>query len=220
MYRKIRITVASLAVIMIAVLSSAGTLSYYTDTDGTTNNFVVGNASSKLTIYGDETGENVFTEPSRPTEDGTEVAFYPQAVNNGNIPVYQRFRVVIPIGLEDVVTLKLPTDESCAIQTTTMCSNDDYTFIYKPYDSGTNTPAEYDIVSKNVLNQNSLTKKWPMTGIKFGAISDIDSSQYTCAGGDSNRCVFGVEVYSDVIQTTGFENGAVEAFESFTETHN
>ena len=59
-----------------------------------------------------------------------------------------------------------------------------------------------------------------MTGIRFGAISDVDSDLYACADGDSNRCVFGVDVYSDVIQTTGFENGAVEAFESFTETHN
>ena len=222
MYRKIRITVMSLVVMSIVMLSSVGTLSYFTDTDEATNNFLVGNAATELKIYSDDAGENEFVVPAEALEDGTEIAFYPQATNTGNIPVFQRFRVVIPIGLEDVVTPKLPTDDSCAVKTTEThtCSNSDYTIIYKPYDSEANTPAEYDIVSNNILALGSKTSRWPMTGIKFGDISSIDSEVYTCANGDRNNCMFGVNIYSDVMQTTGSINGAISAFENFTVTNN
>lgn len=59
-----------------------------------------------------------------------------------------------------------------------------------------------------------------MTGIKFGDISSIDSEVYTCANGDRNNCMFGVNIYSDVMQTTGSINGAISAFENFTVTNN
>ena len=121
MHRKIRITIVSLMVMIACMISSVGTLSYFTDTDGATNSFTVGNASTVLSMYDDVSGdEKREFDASRysPLTDGMDdIPFYLQATNSGNIPVYQRFRVVIPIGLEDVVTLKLPTDESCNIKT-------------------------------------------------------------------------------------------------------
>ena len=129
MYHKIRITVVSLVAITICLLSSTGTLSYFTDTDAQTNSFTVGNASSALVIYDDIAGgtENILdTDDYSPLEDPTNVPFYPKATNDGNIPVYQRFRVVIPIALANVVTLNLPTENNCKVETAinNTCSND------------------------------------------------------------------------------------------------
>lgn len=228
MYRKIRITVASLVVVLACALSSAKTLSYFTDTDGMTSSFIVGNASVKLVIYGDVTGETMrefSADEYAPLTGGMDdIPFYLQATNTGNIPVYQRFRIVIPIGLEDVVSLKLPTDDSCVIAATTdyTCSNADYSITYKPYDDEVNTPAEYDIVSLRALSVTgdySVTRQWPTEGIHISGISGVSKDLFTCAENDHNGCMLGINVYSDAIQTTGFLD-AITAFENFTETHN
>ena len=125
MYHKVRITVVSLVAVAVCMLSSAGTLSYFTDTDAKTNNFVVGNASTELAIYGSEDGETSFAdgtstalaESNGKIVSGSQVPFYLRATNDGNIPVYQRFRVVIPAALAGVVTLNLPNMNSCAVET-------------------------------------------------------------------------------------------------------
>lgn len=227
MHRKIRITIVSLMVMIACMISSVGTLSYFTDTDGATNSFTVGNASTVLSMYDDVSGdEKREFDASRysPLTDGMDdIPFYLQATNSGNIPVYQRFRVVIPIGLEDVVTLKLPTDESCNIKTVDghKCSNDDYNITYKPYNDEANKPAEYDIVSMNALSVTgvgSVTREWPTVGIKINGISDANKDLFECVEGNDNNCTFGIKVYSNAIQTTGFTD-AVTAFENFTETN-
>lgn len=225
MHRKIRITILSLAVMVACMLSSVGTLSYFTDTDGSINNFTIGNASTVLAIYDDVDGEEkqVFdaNRYSPLTDNMDDVPFYLQATNSGNIPVYQRFRVVIPIGLEDVVTLKLPTDDSCMIKTVAEhnCSNDDYDITYKPYDAEANKPAEYDIVSLNALSvtgAGSVTREWPTEGIRINGISDVNRDLFECAEDNDNNCTLGINVYSNAIQATGFTD-AITAFENFTE---
>lgn len=226
MYHKIRITVASLMVMMICVLSSSTTLSYFTDTDYKMNSFIVGNASTTVTVYDNITGNRHEIDPSDEAyhlTDGLTIPFYPQASNDGNIPVYQRFRVVIPIALANVITLDLPAmNNNCVITTASenTCSNTDYTVTYKPSVSVENTPsyAEYYIVSNNAVDVNDTTSEWPMTGINIGNLSGIDPSLFTCAGGNANNCVLGVNIYSDVIQTTGFAN-ALSAFASAGETY-
>ena len=225
MYHKIRITVVSLVVVAITVLSSTATLSYFTDTDGATNNFVVGNASTKLVIYNNAAGgeNNLFEASDYTLTDKLSIPLYLQAENNGNIPVYQRFRVVIPITLAGVVTLNLPEmDDNCTIVTTSenTCSNDDYTVTYKPTVSVDNAPeyAEYYIVSNSVLAKDDKTVKWPTTGLYIDGLSDANKALFTCEAGD-NSCVLGIGIYSDAIQTTGFTNGAVSAFADFPETY-
>jgi len=229
MYHKIRITVVALVVVTVCMLSSATTLSYFTDSAMKENTFTVGNASTTLAIYDDVTGETKHefnTSDYEPLESNVDIPFYLQAENNGNIPVYQRFRVVIPIALAGVVTLNLPTmDENCVIDTIVVggstCSNSSYTVTYKPpVDVGeTPTYAEYYIVSNNKLGVDQLTSEWPTVGIHTGVIpNDVAESLPTCDASDSNNCVLGIKVYSDAIQTTGFED-AEEAFEEFGETY-
>ena len=227
MYHKIRITVVSLVVMVICVLSSAGTLSYFTDTDSATNDFVVGNASTELKIYGDSAGENEFDASGYTLTDNLNIPFYPQATNDGNIPVYQRFRVVIPIALAGKITLALPTmNDNCVVETVAnhTCSNANYTVKYNPSVVVENEPtyAEYYIIGNSELAVNGKTSKWPMEGIKIGNIYSVNDydSLLTCAVGDNsgNNCTLGIRTYSDVIQATGFMD-ALDAFTGVGETY-
>ena len=222
MYHKVRITVVSLVITLVCVLSSTGTLSYFTDTDAKTNSFVVGNASTVLAIYDDVSGQEkhiLDVNDYSPLEDDTQVGFYLQATNDGNIPVYQRFRVVVPAALASVVTLNLPNMNSCVVETESehRCDNDDY--IVK-YESSTNNGefAEYYIMSKNAIPVEGNTVEWPTEKMTFGNISEVDDSVYTC-GEDENDCAFGISVYSDAVQTTGFTN-VEDAFVNTGETYN
>lgn len=239
MYHRIRITVVSLVVIAIMMLSSVATLSYFTDTDSKTNDFAVGNAKTTLVIYdevsdassrhqiveGDYTvvDKHVLKYASSAAEEQLDILpFYLQATNDGNIPVYQRFRVVIPIALANVVSLDLPnTYNGCDVKTVenNTCSNADYTITYKSSVSVEDTPtyAEYYIVSNSKLAVNGKTKEWPINGIKFGVISSLDESLFVCDENDSN-CAVGVKAYSDAIQTAGFQTAA-GAFASVGETY-
>lgn len=226
MYHRIRITMVSLVAVVMCVLSSVGTLSYFTDTDGRENTFAVGNASTRLTIYNDANhldDEHIFDEDDYVLTNGLSIPFYPQATNDGNIPVYQRFRVVIPIALRSVVTLDLPAMEDCTINTAEAisCSNDDYAVSYNPSVNMNDEPtyAEYYIVRKTVLGLEATTDVWPMTAIRLGDIASV-RSQLECDNNDPNKCSLGIRVYSDVIQSAGFTEGAVKAFEGFSETYN
>ena len=226
MYHKIRITVVSLIVMTLCVLSSVATLSYFTDTDVATNTFVVGNASTKLMIYDDVSTAGNYQVLDASDEKynlvpGLDIPFYLEATNDGNIPVYQRFRVVIPIALRSVIMLDLP---DCAIDTTieagvSECSNVDYTVTYNPAVLVGETPtyAEYYIVSNLPVAKNGKTKEWPTSMIKIGEITDEQKSLFVCPVSDSsdNNCTLGISAYSDAIQTTGFDN-ATEAFQSLT----
>ena len=241
MYHRIRITVVSLVVIAITMLSSVATLSYFTDTDSKTNDFAVGNAKTTLVIYDEVSDANNRHEivesdytvvdnhvikcascTANEREQLNSLPFYLQATNGGNIPVYQRFRVVVPIALANVVSLDLPnTYNGCNVKTVenNTCSNADYTITYKSSVSVEDAPtyAEYYIVSNDELEVDGKTKEWPINGIKFGDISSLDKSLLTCDNNDSS-CVVGVKAYSDAIQTAGFQT-AVEAFAGAGETY-
>lgn len=229
MYHKVRITVVSLVAVVLVMLSSVGTLSYFTDTDFATNNFVVGNASTSLAMYGDVSGETKLALDTTPVEVGTSRDFHLQATNDGNIPVYQRFRVVIPIAFAGLVTLELPDMGNCTLTTTvgttdsSVCSNEYYTMKYDPsvLVENTATYAEYYITSKSPLAVNSSTHEWPTLKVTFGNIASVDNyeSLLACSSGDANNCALGLKVYSDAIQTTGFSD-ALNAFENFAETYN
>lgn len=214
MYHKIRITVVSLIAVAICVLSSGATLSYFTDSKSTTNHFVVGNASTSLAIYDDVTGDEYHVlDDSEYTvvangvlKNNTKLSgipFYLQATNDGNIPVYQRFRVVIPKDLASVVTLNTPT-------------NSNYTVTYDP--SVNDTYAEYYIVSNTALAVGNTTAEWPTTSIHIGDISGVDNSLFTCANSNANNCVLGISVYSDAIQAAGFTSAA-QALANLVETY-
>ena len=101
MYHKIRITVASLVVMAVCLLTSVGTLSYFTDTASTVNTFTVGNVATQLAMYSDNSGTTLFdisgVDPltSNLSTGDSDVNLFMQATNTGNVPVYQRFRVVI-----------------------------------------------------------------------------------------------------------------------------
>ncbi len=226
MYHKIRITVVSLVVMAMCVLSSVGTLSYFTDTDAAINNFVVGNASTKLAIYDDVTGDEYREiDASRYTlVQNLQIPFYLQATNDGNIPVYQRFRVVIPKALSSAVTLDLPTmNDNCAINTSaeSTCRNDNYIVKYKPsVMDGDNEYAEYYIMSVNPLAKDSKTVEWPTVKLAIGDITSEMEGLFVCPESDDsgNNCTLGISAYSDAIQTTGF-NSATEAFDSLRETY-
>ena len=227
MYHKIRIAVVSLAIMAICLLSSTSTLSYFTDSDAKTNEFVVGNASTSLTMYSNESG-SVFNAADYSPLVGDEnneidIPFFLSAANNGNIPVYQRFRIAIPIALADLVTINLPAmNDDCIVTTTSenTCSNENYTVTYKPSVGVENVPtyAEYYIVSNDILAVDGLTTKWPTTGIHITGISDANKSLFTCADSSDNNCTLGINVYSDAIQTTGFTD-ADSAFVNFRETY-
>lgn len=228
MYYKIRITVVSLVVIVVCVLSSAGTLSYFTDSDSKQNDFTVGNASTKLSIYKNTDGAPFDVADLDPLTDGMQdIPYYLQAINDGNISVYQRFRVVIPIELANVLTLKIDNCTLVVDNTDTdvsRCENANYSIIYNKSVDVENTPtyAEYYIVSKNKLGVGVKTSEWPTAAIVVGNISNVENFDQiaTCEDNDANKCSFGVRAYSDVIQTTGFTNGAIQAFENYTETYN
>ena len=183
MYHKIRITVAAIVVMTLCMLSSTMTLSYFTDTDGTTNSFRIGNASSSLSIYGDTDKTPFNADQYTLTPNMPDIPFYLEAENTGNIPVYQRFRVVIPAELNN--RIELVTSENTA-----------YTI--------THTDNVYYIVSNNVLAVNETTEHWPTTAIHIVDLTGIDTSQFTCSDNTNNNCVIGVSAYSDIIQTTGF----------------
>lgn len=226
MYHKIRITVVSLVVVVICVLSSTATLSYFTDHDVSPNSFTVGNASTTLMLYDNAAGgsEHVFDASNlSPLVDNMDIPLYLQATNDGNIPVYQRFRVVIPIDLGNVVALGLPTmDDGCEIVTTSVntCSNEYYTVTYNPAVDVNDTPtyAEYYIVSNNVLPVGQATREWPMMEIRIGDISSVNKSLFTCTSGSNNNCVLGINTYSDTIQTAGFIS-ATDAFNNVAEVY-
>lgn len=222
MYHKVRITVVSLVVVMACMLSSNGTLSYFTDTQGVTNSFVVGNASTVLALYDDvsnASNKRSFDASRYTVTDNLNVPLYLQATNNGNIPVYQRFRVVIPAALASVVTLNLPNMNNCAVETSAehVCSNDDYIV---EYDASANNGeyAEYYIMGKDEIAVNGTTAEWPTDKLVLGDVPEAGDPIYTC-GVSENDCAFGIAVYSDAIQTTGFVN-VKDAFASLGETYN
>ena len=207
MYHKVRITVAAIAVMMLCLLSSTMTLSYFTDTKYSTNEFTVGNASTSLAIYDDITGANPHqfdVATYSPLVDGQPIPFYLQATNDGNIPVYQRFRVVIPKALANVVTLDLP-------------NSTDYTVAYEA--SVNDTYAEYYITGVNPLAVGATTNDWPSGAkITIDGLNEANKSLFACSGTDNNDCVFGIDVYSDAVQVAGFADAAT-AFAGVTETY-
>ncbi len=209
MYQRIRIAVVALVAITLSVLSSGMTLSYFSDTDGKTNSFTIGRASVKLSIT-DETGAP-FVVPTEPVVDGSSIGFLLSATNDGNIPVYQRFRVVIPIALAGKVTLGL---DNCEM-TGGACENTNYQISYEPAVAG--TYAEYYIVLKTVLAAGATTAKSPTLSLNFSGISEEDGAALTCVSSDNN-CVFGIKTYADVIQTTGFASASA-AFANIEESY-
>ncbi|MBR3180773.1 SipW-dependent-type signal peptide-containing protein [Candidatus Saccharibacteria bacterium] len=226
MYQKIRIAVVLIVATMICMLSSTATLSYFTDTEIATNDFTVGNASTSLAIFDDITAENKRELDSSnypPLTDTMEIPFYLQGTNDGNIPVYQRFRIVIPTALASVITLNLPNMNNCAVETTPehKCSNDSYIVTYNPSVEVENEPkyAEYYITSINPLGLNDKTIEWPTEKLNFNGITDSNKTLLTCENNDNNSCALGINVYSDSIQTTGFTD-AENAFANFAETYN
>ncbi len=223
MYHNFRIVVASLAIMLLCVLSSPITIAYFTDTDSKLNNFVIGNAATTLTIYADiSSNPRIIFDPSiySPLTANQEIPFYPEAENTGNIPVFQRFRIAVPIALKDTFTLSLPNTCTLETETESTCSTDDYTIVYNPSVlTESSAYAEYYITSKNPLNIGEKTTDWWETSkILIGNISDIDNSLFQCTDNTANNCILGVNVYSDVIQTTGFEN-ALAAFANLEETY-
>ena len=200
MLQKIRIAVASLAIMMLCLISSSSTLSYFTDTDSKENIFLVGNASTALTIY-DELSPNRELNASNYTlTNNLEIPLYLTATNDGNIPVYQRFRIVMPKDLGGIVTFTLSDTTNYTVSHST---NDTY--------------SEYYIVSNNILGVgNSTVEMTAGTKLKIGDISGL-SNLFVC-NGDANNCTLGIRFYSDAIQTTGFNN-ADEAFSNFNETY-
>lgn len=232
MYHKIRITVASLVIVTVCMLSSAMTLSYFTDSDVKTNSFAIGNVSTALTIYDDVTSEpwREFDEANHGTllsDTDYDIPFFMQATNDGNVTVYQRFRIVIPSTLADFVELALPDDMGTCDAKTETCSNEHYSIAYdgnvvveKEGEEPT-TYAEYYIVSKDALVQNGATNSngWPIVGIKINIPAEGDyGALFTCTDGSRNNCALGINVYSDAIQAAGFAN-AEAAFVGTGETY-
>lgn len=210
MYHRIRIAVVSLIVIAICALNSSVTISYFTDTEVVTNEFLVGNIATTLAVYSDSDGTTPFVASGYTLVDNMDIPYYAQMSNTGNIPVYQRFRVVFPAALDGVVTLNgLP----CTLANNT-CVGDNYSVTYNPSINGN---AEYYIVSNTAVAVSSETIKWPFTGIHINDVPDEKESLFVCSGGP-NSCVLGISVYSDAIQTVGF-SGAASAFTSLTETY-
>lgn len=215
MYKSLKIMVASIVAIGLSIVGSSMTIAYFTDTDEQMNNFVVGNASTELKIY-DENGE-LNPSSAEPLVDGDSITFRLKAENNGNINVYHRFRVVLPIAARDAITLTLDGMGDCDVRTVAnnTCENANYLATYNPSVGG--AYAEYYIMSKAILTKNSATVEWPTARLNIVNLSGVDSAATTCAGGENN-CVLGVQAYSDAIQTTGFDN-VVTAFQNFTETY-
>lgn len=228
MYRKIRITAIAIVLAVICIASSSGTLSYFTDTDYTENSFAVGRVASELSIYKDTSGaefdEADYSINNNPLQANMPIPYYLQAENTGNIDAYQRFRIVIPITLKDVVSVKLGGDlATCDARTTTnnTCEGTLYKVKYNPSVEVDSEPtyAEYYIESKNILAKDGKTEEWPTSALYIEAsATDEDIPQLAC-GESSNNCTLGVKVYSDTIQTYGF-NDVSAAFSNFNETYN
>jgi hypothetical protein len=129
---------------------------------------------------------------------------------------------VIPIALANVVTLNLPTENNCKVETAinNTCSNDNYTIRYDSSVDVDNKPtyAEYYVTYNHVLPVDGKTSRWPLTGVHIDGLSGANKDLFTCDENNSNNCVFGISAYSDAIQTTGFQN-AIDAFEEFGETY-
>lgn len=212
----------------LCILSSTATLSYFTDTDSKINNFTIGNAATALSIYDDISDENpeawrAFDVANHaPLTDGIEIPLYLEAKNTGNIPVYQRFRIVFPTALANLITVGFPGLDNCAPETApdNTCSNGDYVITYNPAVevAGEPTYAEYYITSTNPLALNAKTPSWPTEKIRITGLSETNKSLFTCENNDQNSCAFGINFYSDVIQTTGFPTAA-QAFVNLSETY-
>ena len=216
MYKSIRVAVASLIVMMICVLSSTLTLSYFTDTVTQSSDFTIGNASTELEV------EFQRADTNAPITNGEMIPFSLQATNDGNIPIFQRFRIVIPIDLSNAVSLSLAGNDckNTGTSASGLCSNENYTITHKESVSIENNAryAEYYIVSQEPLSVGDKTAEWSnLPQFEIGDIPSAGSEPYTCESGN-NSCVLGIKFYSDSIQTTGFEN-AEQAFENFTETY-
>ena len=216
MYKSIRVAVASLIVMMICVLSSTLTLSYFTDTVTQSSDFTIGNASTELEV------EFQRADTNAPITNGEMIPFSLQATNDGNIPIFQRFRIVIPIDLSNAVSLSLAGNDckNTGTSASGLCSNENYTITYNESVSIENNAryAEYYIVSQEPLSVGDKTAEWlNLPQFEIGDIPSAGSEPYTCESGN-NSCVLGIKFYSDSIQTTGFEN-AEQAFENFTETY-
>ncbi|MBQ6130602.1 hypothetical protein IJI72_02870 [Candidatus Saccharibacteria bacterium] len=222
MYQKLRIVVASLVFMTLCILSSTATLAYFTDTDTKVNSFTVGNASTTLALY-DDISEEPYrpfaAENYSPLTEGQEIPLFLQATNDGNIPVYQRFRIVIPLALADAIVLDLP---NCTLDPSTgnTCANEHYTISYNPSVEIDHVPtyAEYYLTSNQVLDVNRLTAAWPTEKLIIGNIDNIDPSVFECTGSNPNTCALGISIHSDAVQTTGFPN-ALAAFANFPETY-
>ena len=211
-----------LAVICIA--SSSGTLSYFTDTVETSNSFAVGRVASELHIYKDTLGSTFMNsdyDGEHPIEAGQPIPYYLEAENTGNIDAYQRFRIVIPITFKDVISLKLYGNlSSCDVKVSDVCENEDYKVTYDDSVEVESVPtyAEYYIESKNILAKDGKTANWPTSALYIEENTEnIDLSELAC-GESSNNCTLGVKVYSDTIQTYGFDDVS-SAFVNFTETY-
>ena len=230
MYHKIRITVASLVIMTTCMLSSVSTLSYFTDSDTKTNSFTIGNISTTLAVYDDVASEpwrefdesNYETDGHLLPDTDYSIPFYMQATNDGNVTVYQRFRVVIPSTLADFVELALPEDMGTCDARIETCSNEHYSITYdddvvvEKEGEEPITYAEYYIVSIDKLAQGGVTNSngWPIVGIKINIPAEGDyGTLFTCADDSRNNCALGINVYSDAIQTTGF----VDAEDAFTD---
>ncbi|MBR2725768.1 SipW-dependent-type signal peptide-containing protein [Candidatus Saccharibacteria bacterium] len=224
MYRKIRITAIAMVLAVICIASSSGTLSYFTDTDDAENNFVVGRVASSVSVYKD-TNKTAFSEAdyggNNPLVPKKEIDYFVEAENTGNIEAYQRFRIVIPITLKDVISLKLYGNlSSCDVKVNDVCENEDYKVTYDDSVEVESVPtyAEYYIESKNILAKDGKTANWPTSALYIEENAEnIDLSELAC-GESSNNCTLGVKVYSDTIQTYGFDNVS-SAFVNFTETY-
>lgn len=226
MYSKLRITLASLSLILLSTLTSTATVAYFTDTDTTTSTFVLGHASTALSVYDDvslATYHPFSADAYEPLTQGQEIPLYLSAENGGNIPVYQRFRLVLPANLASALTLNLP---GCSLAPTSgdstecTCTTEHYTVIYRPSVNVANasTYAIYYIYSNLPIAPGAATPEWPTTQIVVGNLDNIDPTDFTCANNDPNACTFGLSYYSDVIQTTGFSD-PISAFQNFTETY-
>ncbi|MBQ6396457.1 hypothetical protein IJH89_02630 [Candidatus Saccharibacteria bacterium] len=227
MYQKFRIIVASFSLMLLCFLSSTATLSYFTDTDSKFNSFTIGNASTSLSLYDDLSSDppHLFDAAAHsPLEENVPIPLYLQATNDGNIPVYQRFRIVLPLALADSITFDLP---NCSLapsadpsDETLSCETASYSISYNPSVLVDNVPtyAEYYLTGLTPLATAQTTTESPLSSFTIKNIANLDPSVLTCSENNQNNCAFGLNIYSDAIQTAGFED-ALSAFLNFPETY-
>ena len=226
MYSKLRVTLASLSLILLSTLTSTTTVAYFTDSDSTSSTFILGRADTVISAY-DDVSSVPYTPFSAdtygPLVQDQEIPLYLSAENNGNIPVYQRFRLVLPITLASALTFNLP---GCTLTplaespTDSTCTTESYTVIYHPSVNIENLPtyAIYYIYSNQPIAPGAATPEWPTTKIIVGNLDNVNPADFTCANNNLNSCAFGLSYYSDVIQTTGFSD-PISAFQNFAETY-